>query len=343
MSNYLSTLLGYHLSAKSVIQGTIRAQVHDYWHGHINDVDFTDLPNTPDSVSATQQLTIANKLGHTIIDCLDPRYPKLLLEIDDFPLVLYCRGDLVRLDDPLKIAIVGTRKPTYDAVKMCDAATKYLAHWPYTVVSGMAIGVDALAHRGALAYSCPTIAVLASPVDTMTPKHNTELGKKIIAANGLIVSETPYHTRMSAFHFVKRNRIVSGMCQQVFIIEAAINSGSMATAKHSIDQNRDLFVMPGSISNPVATGTNALLLQGAAPVTKAEDLFVEKVAESTIPPARQAHPIIQILLDELTLEIDQLALRLNLPFGLILSELTMLEVEGLISLMDNRVQLKVNS
>lgn len=317
--------------------------MYDYWHGYVSDVDFATLPVTADNQAVARQLTIANKLGHSIIDCLDPRYPKPLLEIGDFPLVLYCYGDLARLADSHKIAIVGTRKPTYDAVKMCDSVTKYLARWPYTVVSGMAIGVDALAHRGALAYHCPTIAVLASPVDTMTPKHNSALAKQIIAASGLIVSEIAYGTPMSAFHFVKRNRIVSGMCQRVFIVEGAINSGSMATAKHCIEQNRDLFVMPGSISNPVATGTNALLLQGAAPVTKAEDLFVEKPDENSIPLARQAHPIIQLLLDELTVDVDQLAVRLNLPFGVILSELTMLEVEGLITQMDNRVQLASNS
>lgn len=283
----------------------------------------------------SKQIHKANKLNVTIVSVIDDDYPELLLEIYDFPLVLYCLGNVKRLKDNNKIAMVGTRKPTYDAQKMCDMTARFLAPYHFTIVSGLAFGVDALAHRSALSYGCDTIAVLATAVDDITPKSNIKLAMYILKRNGLIISEYPFGDTLHNGKFVARNRIVSGLCQKVFIVEGGKNSGSMTTAEHALDQNRDLFVMPGSISNPSAVGTNALLRCGALPVIEPDDLLLKEERVDTN--VNYTHPIAIRLFEEGAMSMEKLAALMNLPLSILLAELMMLECDGIIAIRDQNV------
>ncbi len=285
---------------------------------------------------AESQKQIAEKYSHRIITCLDDDYPKALRELYDFPFVLYCWGNIARLRDVNKIAIIGTRKPTYDARKICDSSAKLLANYNYTIVSGLALGTDSLAHRGALTYGAPTIAVLASAVNEITPRTNSKLAKQILLNDGLLISETAYGNSLQAFMYVKRNRIVSGLCEKVFIVEAGRKSGSMTTAGHAADQNKNIYAMPGSISNPVAYGTNRLIQNGAFPVLEAEDLFGDITDMEQV---EDKHPILERLRENGVLAIEELAYLIDLPVNLLLPELTLLEFSGKIAIENNKIYL----
>ncbi|PIE77202.1 MAG: DNA-protecting protein DprA [Clostridiales bacterium] len=296
-----------------------------------------DVPKESE-IAIDRQLNRAKQCGHSIIGFGSEYYPYLLSQIADFPLVLYCRGNMERLKDEKKIAVVGSRKPTYDGKKMCDMAARYLAKWPYTVVSGLAYGIDSLAHRGALSHGCPTIAVLANPVDEVMPHNHINLAKQIIAQEGLIVSETPYFERTYGHYYVRRNRIVSGMCQKVFIVEGARKSGSMTTAQHALDQNRELYAMPGSICNVVAGGTNNLIKNGAHAVIEAEDLFIpDERPERAV--RQYTHPVAQLLMEDGQMRIEKMSQMMDIPIHILLSELTILECQDILKVTGNMVTL----
>ncbi len=290
-----------------------------------------------DDSYAENQRQLAKKFNHQIITCIDDDYPLLLRQLFDFPLVLYANGNIARLADENKIAIIGTRKPTYDARKICDGATKLLANYDYTIVSGLALGTDALAHKGALTYGAPTIAILASSVDKITPRNNSKLAEEILAKDGLILSETAYGDSLQSFMYVQRNRLISGLAEKVFIVEAGAKSGSMTTAKHALEQNKEVYAMPGSISNPVARGTNKLIQTGAYPVLTAEDLFGD-ITE--INRSEDTHPIITILKESGILSIEELAKKMELPVNILLTELTLLEFGDKIVLENNNIYIK---
>lgn len=205
------------------------------------------------------------------ISCLSAHYPALLSEIADFPLGLFYRGNIGLLQDPYKVVIVGTRKPSYDGVRMSDDMVNYLSKLPFIIISGLAFGIDALAHQGALSYGCPTIAVLASSVDQVTPRSHEGLAQRILDQNGLIISEYAPNQITKPHCFLSRNRIMSGMVEKVFVVEAGIGSGSLSTANHALEQSRLIYAMPGSRSNQSARGTNLLLRLGAFPVVEPED------------------------------------------------------------------------
>ncbi len=282
------------------------------------------------------QLKRAADCQHHIIDFLSEDYPVLLRQIADFPLVLYCRGNMARLHDSKKIAIIGSRKPTYDGQKMCDSAAGYLAKWPYTIVSGLAYGIDSLAHRAALRYNCPTIVVLANPIDEVRPKNHVKLAESLLKQGGIIISETPYFEDTRNHYYVRRNRIISGLCKKVFVVEGARKSGSMTTAQHAIDQNRELYAMPGSISNSVATGTNTLIRSGAHIVIEPADLFGAKEKPKEVVKA-PTHPVAQLLLEQGQLRIEQMSQMMDIPIHILLSELTLLECQNILSVTGNMV------
>lgn len=206
------------------------------------------------------------------ISALDRRYPTLLGEIVDFPLGLFYRGNLGLLQDIYKVVIVGTRKPSFDGVRMSEEVVSHLAKLPFVIISGLAFGIDALAHQAALSNGCPTIAVLASSVDQVTPRSHEALAQRIIANGGLIISEYGPDQITKPHCFLNRNRIMSGLVEKVFVVEAGINSGSLSTANHALEQSRMVYAMPGSRSNASAQGTNHLLRLGAIPVVEPEDL-----------------------------------------------------------------------
>lgn len=203
----------------------------------------------------------------------DERYPDLLRRIADPPDVLYCRGNIALLHS-FCVAIVGTRRMSDYGEKAALDLAGNLASSGMTIVSGLALGIDAVAHRAALDAAGSTIAVLGSGVDdpNIGPPSNRLLARRILEHGGCIVSEYPAGTSAHPGTFPRRNRIISGLSHGVLVVEAARQSGSLITARCALEQDRDVFAIPGSIYWPASAGTNWLIAQGARPVTSAIDI-----------------------------------------------------------------------
>ncbi|MEH6502537.1 MAG: DNA-processing protein DprA [Cycloclasticus sp.] len=201
----------------------------------------------------------------------DVDYPLLLKEIPDPPPILFVRGDRSLLNS-LQIAVVGTRNPSPLALKTTHAFAKNFATFGLTVTSGLALGIDQAAHRGALDATGKTIAVAATGLDRVYPASHKSLAEKIIET-GAMVSEFPCGTEPKPGYFPRRNRIISGLSLGVLVVEAAIKSGTLVTARHAMEQGREVFAMPGSIHNPLAKGCHHLIRQGAKLVETAEDVL----------------------------------------------------------------------
>ncbi|MDP2174243.1 MAG: DNA-processing protein DprA [Candidatus Cloacimonadaceae bacterium] len=212
---------------------------------------------------------------HYEIDILcitDGGYPSTLKEIFAPPLMLYYRGGLLQALKSITLGVVGTRKPTSYGIQMCRKLLEPVCAKGVCIVSGLAMGIDSIAHSTAVKAKTPTIAVLASGVDNIYPPQNRELAAKIIA-NGALVSEYDPGTKAEKWNFPARNRIVSALSQACFIVEGPITSGALLTAKFALEQNRDLIALPGNVNHPNAQGPNYLIKNGAALITEAEDIL----------------------------------------------------------------------
>lgn len=207
----------------------------------------------------------------------DQRYPQRLQQISDPPEVLHCRGNIDLLATTC-FAVVGTRKITPYGKEATAKITRDLAQY-FTIVSGLALGIDAAAHIATLDVDGRTIAVLGSGIDQITPMTNEKIGHRILENGGLIISEYPPGTPAYKEHFPARNRIVSGLSLGVLVVEADEKSGALITARCALEQNRDVFAVPGSILSPRSFGPNRLLQQGAKAVLSARDIFNEYDAQ----------------------------------------------------------------
>jgi DNA processing protein len=235
------------------------------------------IPGTADWSRVDQDLAWMNGKDHHIITQCDASYPPLLKETHGAPPVLFVQGNIKLLSRP-QIAIVGSRNPTPIG---CENAMKFAHHFSsigFTVTSGLAIGIDGAAHKGALSGVGNTVAVLGNGLDTIYPAMHCTLAHEIIEKGGALVSEFPIGTPPAHAHFPRRNRIISGLSVGVLVIEATLNSGSLITAKAALDQGREVFAIPGSIHNALAKGCHALIRQGAKLVETAEDVS-EELAE----------------------------------------------------------------
>ena len=210
---------------------------------------------------------------HHIISLNCPEYPPRLKQINDAPAILYVHGNLGILKDP-QLGIVGSRNPTQSGHNNAYEFAKHLAQTGLCITSGMALGVDGAAHQGAIDGKGPTIAVIATGIDRVYPAKHRELAHKI-AEQGAIVSEFPIGTHPDSRHFPRRNRIISALSYGVLVVEAALKSGSLITARLAMEQNREVFAIPGSIHNPLAKGGHQLIRQGAKLVETAEDILEE--------------------------------------------------------------------
>lgn len=207
----------------------------------------------------------------TIITRDSDRYPIRLKEIADPPLVLYVRGDADVLSTP-QLAIVGSRKPSHSAESHAFEFAHKLANYGITITSGMALGVDGCAHRGALAADGYTIAVTATGLDRVYPAKHQQLAQEI-ASRSAIISEFPIGTNPHASFFPRRNRIISGLCYGTLVVEATLKSGTLTTAAHATSQAREVFAIPGNIDNPQSRGCHALLKNGATLVEEVADIL----------------------------------------------------------------------
>ncbi len=210
--------------------------------------------------------------GATIVTYGCPEYPERLKEIYDPPPVLWVRGDASLLARPA-IAVVGTRHPSPYGSGVAEMLARDLAVRRLLIVSGMARGIDSCAHKGALAARMPTVAVWGTGVDVVYPKENKKLAEEILASGGAIVSEVPMGTFPAPQNFPRRNRILSGLCVAVLVVEAAENSGTRVTARCAAEQNRDLFAVPGNVTSRGSWTPNTLIKQGAKLTATWEDVW----------------------------------------------------------------------
>jgi DNA processing protein len=210
--------------------------------------------------------------GATLVTYSCPEYPERLKEIYDPPPVLWVRGNASLLSRP-GIAIVGTRHPSPYGSGVAEMLARDLAVRRLLIISGMARGIDSCAHRGALAARMPTVAVWGTGIDVVYPKENKKLAEEILALGGAIVSEVPMGTFPAPQNFPRRNRILSGLSVAVLVVEAAENSGTRVTARCAAEQNRDLYAVPGNVTNKGSWTPNTLIKQGAKLVATWEDVW----------------------------------------------------------------------
>ncbi|HZQ72781.1 MAG TPA: DNA-processing protein DprA [Burkholderiales bacterium] len=211
--------------------------------------------------------------AHFAITLADARYPRALLEISDPPALLYVAGRPELLQAPA-LAVVGSRNASAQGEANAASFARVFSEAGLTIVSGLALGIDTAAHRGGLRGPGSTIAVLGTGIDIVYPKRNAELAAEI-AANGALVSEFPLGTPPAAYNFPRRNRLISGLSRGCLVVEAALASGSLITARAAADQGRDVFAIPGSIHSPLHKGCHALIKNGAKLVESAEDVLAE--------------------------------------------------------------------
>jgi len=236
---------------------------------------------------AREELARASQAGVTVLCIQDALYPSHLKEIYDPPVVLYVRGDAEILSKP-GIAIVGTRHPTPYGSGMAERLGCDLAAQGLVIISGMARGVDTAGHRGAISAKGKTVAVFGTGVDVIYPKENSRLSEQILAFGGVLLSEFPMGTFAAPQNFPIRNRILSGMSVGVLVVEAAEYSGTRITARLALEQNRDVFAVPGNVTNKNSWGPNTLIKQGAKLVATWEDVWEELPTEVRLaltPPA----------------------------------------------------------
>ncbi|GKT12811.1 MAG: DNA processing protein [Thiomicrorhabdus sp.] len=211
--------------------------------------------------------------GQSFVAFKEGGYPDLLAAIDDAPILLSVRGCVDLLSDP-QLAIVGSRHASKQGINIAKDFAQHLSKQGLTITSGLALGIDAAAHEGALQGIGKTVAVVATGLDRIYPASNQKLGRQI-AEEGVMVSEFPLGTQPLARYFPRRNRIISGLSVGTLVVEAALKSGSLITARTAINQGREVFAVPGSINNPQAKGCHQLIKQGAKLVESGQDIFEE--------------------------------------------------------------------
>ena len=230
---------------------------------------------------AAEEMDRAKELGARVIVPGDAEYPRRLLEIYDPPLVLYLKGDAEVIDKP-GIAIVGTRHPTPYGTGMAERLACDLAVRGLIVFSGMARGVDTAAHRGALSAHGRTVAIWGTGIDEVYPKENRKIADQILASGGAILTEFPLGTFPAPQNFPIRNRIISGISIGVLVLEAGEFSGTRVTARCALEQGREVFAVPGNVTNKLSWGPNTLIKQGAALVATWEDVWEALPADTRL-------------------------------------------------------------
>ena len=227
---------------------------------------------------AQEEAVRTTAAGAEIVSYSDPLYPQPLKQIYDPPLVLYVRGSVEVLNTP-GIAVVGTRHPTPYGIGMAERLSCDLAARGIIIISGMARGVDTAAHRGAISAKAKTAAIFGTGVDVPYPRENTRLSEQILALGGALVSEFPMGTFAAPQNFPIRNRIISGLSIGVLVVEAGEYSGTRITARCALEQNRELFAIPGNVTNRNSWGPNTLIKQGAKLTATWEDVWEELPAD----------------------------------------------------------------
>ena len=288
-----------------------------------------------------RELSLLREVGGRVITLKDEEYPKRLKDIYDPPALLYVRGELKK-EDEFAISIVGSRKTTPYGRWFTEKVSQELARHGVTIVSGMARGIDSLAHWGAISGGGRTIAVLGCGVDVIYPSENRNLFAKMID-RGAILSEFPMGSPPEGGHFPRRNRIISGLSLGVVVVQASEKSGSLITAGYALEQGREVFAVPGNVGTESSRGTHRLIKEGAKLVESSEDILEEILPQwrgerETTPKVEIPRPdlteeekVLYELLSETPLHIDVMIRESRLDPGKVSSLLLNLELKGLVS------------
>ena len=283
-------------------------------------------------ISVDERIEALRRVDAEIIDRADERFPGWLAALPDAPLWLFVRGSIPSQPG---VAIVGSRRATRYGIEVAHALGSRVAAAGWSVISGLAIGIDAAAHRGAIAATGSTVAVLGSGIDVWYPRQNRSVGEELLAIGGAVISEFPPGTTPEPWRFPARNRIISGLCEVVIVVEAAVKSGALITARCALDHGRFVMAVPGDLSRKTSAGTNMLIRDGAHPLTEI-DAIVEEL-ELVMGPAPHDAPVRVEIADESELlasighhaiSIDQLAADTGVDVPTLLAQVAMLEMTG---------------
>jgi DNA processing protein len=290
-----------------------------------------------DQTGLQDTLTWLAQANNHLVTLADTDYPKALLEIADPPPLLYAKGNLALLNK-LSIAIVGSRNASVQGEKNAEAFAQGLAEHGLCIVSGLALGIDGAAHRGALKAKGDTIAVVGTGLDMVYPAQHRDLAHQI-ASSGLIISEFPLGTLSKPQNFPRRNRLISGLSLGCLVVEANLKSGSQITARLSAEQGREVFAIPGSIHSPLAKGCHQLIKQGAKLVDSLQDIVEElnlskavsaPLAEENSPTNQDQQRLLEAMAYD-AISIETLVQLTGLTVSTLSSMLTLLELEGRIT------------
>jgi DNA processing protein len=319
---------------------------------HLGAAAIQALDSEPVGKAVERALAWVGQPGNSVVTLTDAAYPRLLLEIADPPPLIYCRGCIELLNRPA-LALVGSRNATAQGISNAEQFARSFSAAGLTIVSGLAQGIDAAAHRGGLAGEGSTMAVLGTGVDIAYPQSNAALAAEI-AQRGLLLSEFPLGTKALAYNFPRRNRLISGLAQGCLVIEAALASGSLITARAAAEQGREVFAVPGSIHSPLSKGCHALIKSGAKLAESAEDVLTELGAfrrtgfASTRAPAGAAgdmdgadDPLLACMGFD-PVDVDSLCARAGWPAERISAELLRLELAGRVAVLPGGLYQRLN-
>lgn len=293
--------------------------------------DFKGLKRLYHSIAPGGQFVNLSMSASHSLKKADLGFSKLLLQIPDPPEVLYYRGNTELFNDPFCVAVVGTRKASAYGISVTDKICTEIAERGIVIISGLARGIDAAAHKAALKAGGKTIAVLGDSLDKIYPPEHKSLAEEIVRKNGLVISEYPDGSQTYKSNFVARNRIIAGLSKASIIIEAPFGSGALITADFALDYNREVFAVPGPINAPNSAGPNNLIKQGARPLLSAADIL-EIFNMLPLPPQTKALDLsaeqIKIInaLSENSLNLSEIIEKTNLDAATVSKNLTMLEL-----------------
>lgn len=323
-------------------------EIYNADYSDILDCEFIDeaiadnIYNNKDLEKANKEFELLNKNNVSIITPQSISYTEKLKNIYNNPVIMYKRGEYDLSDDDLYIAIIGSRKATQYGIRTAQRLSYELAKRGIVIVSGLAYGIDAAAHKGALDAGGKTVAVLGCGIDVIYPKSNEALYKEIVK-NGCVISEYGLGMEAAPYMFPTRNRIISGLSAGCVVVEAAEKSGALITAKLALEQNREVFAVPGNITSPESSGTNELIKRSAAKlVTSYEDILIEivpsynkkenitKEEKPDVPQmSEEENKLYKIILKGIN-TIDEIAVNAQMSTSSVSSILTMMEINGIV-------------
>ena len=314
-----------------------KASAGELKHAGLDSPALRTIEQCRGSIDPDAEMEKLTRFNVDVITCKDEAYPSRLKEIYDFPPLFYIKGSLLP-EDEWCLAVVGTRRATIYGKQVTQEMVADLARSKITIISGLARGIDTVAHRTALENGGRTVAVLANGLDMIYPAENQNLAKDI-TEHGAIISEYPLGTKPRAENFPRRNRILSGLSMGVLVTEADENSGALITARDALEQNREVFAVPGTILSPASRGTNRIIQAGEAKlVTRYTDILEElnlmtvakQIEMSELLPATETESILIKQLSAEPAHIDEVCQKSGLPAAMVSSTLAMLELKGMV-------------